>query len=304
MINKKQTPKPDIIFTAAEDSELLECVVKQLVDVPKGKIKSYLEHRQISVNGYVTSKFDYRVKGGHTVRIRRSGTAVPSEFEIEIIYEDDYLLAVNKPSGLLSVATDTEKERTAYRFLKESGRSQLFVVHRLDRDTSGVLIFAKTPEVRDEIQNNWDKTPRREYTAICEGVFAEKRGRCDTVLSETSTFVLYSVPNGEGKRAITNYEVLRENENYSLVKVWIETGRKNQIRVHMSELSHPVAGDKKYGAKTNPLGRLGLHANHLEIIHPITKKPLIIKAKADIKFKLPKIRNNKAKPVQSSSGYR
>ena len=281
----KQNQKPDIVFDAPSDSGLLECIQSQLEGVPKGKLKSYLEHRQISVNGYVTSKFDYRVKGGQTVRIRRSDTPTS---ELDIIYEDDYLLAVNKPAGLLSIASDTEKDRTAYRILKDSGKNAIFVVHRLDKDTSGVLLFAKNAEIREELQNNWDKTPRREYTAICEGIFAEKRGRCDTILKETSIHHLYSVPFGEGKRAITNYEVIGEKGDYSMLKVWIETGRKNQIRVHMSELSHPVVGDKKYGAKSNPLGRLGLHANMLEIIHPVTKMPLIIKAKPDEKFKLQK----------------
>ncbi len=281
----KQNRKPDIVFTASSDSGLLECVQKQLEGVPKGKIKSYLEHRQISVDGFVTSRFDYPVKNGQIVRIRRSDTPAS---ELDIIYEDDYLLAVNKPAGLLSVASDTEKERTAYRILKDSGKSPIFVVHRLDKDTSGVLLFAKSAEIREELQNNWEQTPRREYTAVCEGIFKEKHGRCDTILKETSTHYLYSVPYGEGKRAVTNYEVIGEKGDYSLLKIWIETGRKNQIRVHMSELSHPVAGDKKYGAKTNPLGRLGLHANLLEIIHPVTKKPLVIKAKADKKFRLPK----------------
>ncbi len=281
----KQNLKPDIVFAAPSDSGLLECVQKQLEGVPKGKLKSYLEHRQISVDGFVTSKFDYKVKSGQTVRIRRSDTPAS---ELDIIYEDDYLLAVNKPAGLLSIASDTEKERTVYRILKDSGKKDVFVVHRLDKDTSGVLLFAKSAEVREELQNNWEQTPRREYTAVCEGIFEEKRGRCDTILKETSTHHLYSVSYGEGKRAITNYEVISEKGEYSLLKIWIETGRKNQIRVHMSELSHPVAGDKKYGAKSNPLGRLGLHANLLEIIHPVTKNPLVLKAKPDSKFKLPK----------------
>lgn len=207
---------------------------------------------------------------------------------LEIIYEDTYLLAVNKPAGLLSVATDTEKEKTAFRLLKDSLNSPVYVVHRLDRDTSGVLLFARSAEIRDLLQNEWDMTPRREYLAVCEGVFAEKRGRCDTSLSETSVHTVYSNPSGEGRRAVTNYEVIKENSGYSLLRVVIETGRKNQIRVHLQQLGHPVVGDKKYGASSNPLGRLGLHASVLGIIHPVTKEPLYLKAKPDKKFKLPR----------------
>ncbi|MPM46628.1 tRNA pseudouridine synthase C [bioreactor metagenome] len=206
----------------------------------------------------------------------------------EIIYEDKVLLAVNKPAGLLSVATDTEKERTAYRLLKPGREGRLFVVHRLDRDTSGVLLFAKSQEIKDALQKNWEETALlREYLAVCEGVFTEKKGRCDTILRENSVHQVYSVSSGEGKRAITNYEVLRENGRWSLVRITLETGRKNQIRVHMRELGHPVAGDKKYGASGNPLGRLGLHASRLDILHPITHSPISLTAKYDKRFHLP-----------------
>lgn len=283
--------KLDIVFTAANDSGLLECVKRKLIGYPAGKIKSFLKYRQISVAGVTTTKFDYPVKKGQVITIRQ--TVLPNRVGPgpDIIYEDDYLIAINKPAGLLSVATDAEKERTAYRLLKEGREGQVFVVHRLDRDTSGILLFAKSAEIRDLLQNAWENTPRREYLAICEGVFSEKNGRCDTLLRETSTRMVYSAPFG-GKRAITNYEVLNDNGLYSSVRIWIETGRKNQIRVHLSELGHPVAGDKKYGAKGNPLGRLGLHAGVLEIIHPVTKNPLVLEAKADKRLKLPSGQTN------------
>jgi len=279
--------KPDISFTAKSDCGLLECVKSELVGFKAGKIKSFLRHRQISVDGIATTKFDYPVKKGQLITIRQ--TPVPERHgpAPEIIYEDDWLIAINKPAGLLTVATDREKEKTAYRLLKDEGREgQVFVVHRLDRDTSGVLLFAKSREIRDMLQSSWEETVRREYLAICEGVFEQKRGRCDTMLRETSTHLVYSSPFG-GKRAITNYEVIRDNGLYSLVRVWIETGRKNQIRVHLSELGHPVVGDKKYGAKGDPLGRLGLHASLLGITHPVTKTLLVLEAKPDRKLRLP-----------------
>lgn len=288
----KNTPKnndlKEIEFTAEKSGGLLELAKAELKGLSPGKVKSYLKYRMMSVEGYVTSQFDFPVKQGQKVKIKLSGRG-GAKPPLKIIYEDNALLAVNKPAGLLSVASDTEKEKTAVRLMREAGIEPIFVVHRLDRDTSGVLLFAKSPEIRDKIQENWNTSAlRREYLAICEGTFEKKSGRCDTLLRETDTHLVYSASYGDGKRAITNYMVLGENEKYSLLRVSIETGRKNQIRVHMKELSHPIIGDKKYGAKTNPLGRLGLHASILELIHPVTGLPLIIKAERDSSFRLPK----------------
>jgi 23S rRNA pseudouridine1911/1915/1917 synthase len=282
--------KQDIILTPDRDVRLLEYVRGELKNTPSGRVKSYLTHRQISVDGVVVTKFDRIVHSGQSVRILLSRRAEP-ESELPIIYEDDWLVAVNKPSGLLSVASDSEKERTAYRIMKKGREGRLFVVHRLDRDTSGVLLFAKSEEIRDLLQRDWGNTVRREYLAVCEGVFEQKSGRCESSLRENSAHIVYSDPSGEGKRAVTDYTVMRENRAYSFVKLLISTGRKNQIRVHMKELGHPVAGDKKYGAATNPLKRLALHASLLEIRHPVTRQPLVIRANAGRKFTLPYEKN-------------
>ena len=283
-----KNPKEDIIFEVKEDGRLLETVRKELPKIPAGKAKSFLEHRMISVDGTITSKFDYPVRRGQTVRITQS---VVSSYAspLPVLYEDDDLLAVNKPAGLLSVANEYEKEDTAIRLLRDNGIEPLYIVHRLDRDTSGVLLFAKSTEMRDKLQDSWDElVKRREYHAICEGVFTEKRGRRESFLRETDSHLVYSAKYGDGKLAVTNYEVTNENGHYSCLRVLIETGRKNQIRVHMKELGHPVVGDKKYGAHGNPLGRLGLHASVLELIHPRTGKTLVIKASAGNRFRLPK----------------
>lgn len=281
--------KKDIVFEIKEDGELLDCVRKELSQLPTGKAKSYLEHRLISVDDVVTSKYNHPVKRGQTIKIQQAANT-SFDCPLEIVYEDSDLFAVNKPAGLLSVATDTEKENTAIRLLRESGIEPLYVVHRLDRDTSGVLLFAKSTEMRDKLQDTWDEIIRREYLAVCEGVFEEKKGRCDTILRETSTHLVYSVKFGDGKRAITNYEVIKNNAQYSYLRINIETGRKNQIRVHLKELSHPVVGDKKYGAHGSPLGRLGLHASLLEFNHPRTGVPVVIKASPDTRFRLPKLK--------------
>ena len=198
---------------------------------------------------------------------------------MKILYEDNYIIAVNKPAGLLSIATDKEKVRTAYREIREyAGR--IFVVHRLDRDTSGVFIVAKDERTKRTLQDNWN--PQRGYIAIVEGILRRKSGRIETFLRETKTHFMYSAPSGQ--KAITNYRVVGESGGYSLVEITIETGRKNQIRVHMAEIGHPIAGDKKYGAKTNPLRRLGLHACSLEFAHPVTKKNIAVKADVPASF--------------------
>ena len=189
---------------------------------------------------------------------------------LEVIYEDRRLIAVNKPAGLLSVATDSEKLRTAYALLRGAmpKYSRVFVVHRLDRETSGVLLLAKSAEMRDALQENWDKTPLREYIALCSGRFEEKSGRIESWLRESAAHRVYSGPPGEGaKKAVTAYEVINETRGVAALRVRIETGRKNQIRVQLSEAGHPVLGDRKYGpGKAFP--RLALHASRLEIALP------------------------------------
>lgn len=279
--------KKEISFLAKEDNGLLNCLRNELKSIPNGKVKSLMEHGCISVDGCASSRHDYPVKKGQTVRIlltRNKSYDCP----LEVVYEDEYLLAINKPAGLLSVASDTEKEKTAIRLLRDSGISPLFVVHRLDRDTSGVLLFAKVEMVRDMLQDAWNETLKREYLAICEGVFEEKSGRCESILRETQTHLVYSVKSGEGRRAVTNYEVIKENEKFSYLRILIDTGRKNQIRVHMNDLGHPVVGDKKYGSHGNPMGRLGLHASELSFYHPVTGKIVTITAAPEAHFRLPR----------------
>ncbi len=278
--------KKDIVLTARESAALLAFLYGELKKTPRGKVKSYLEHRQISVNGTVTTKFDHQINAGDIVKISMSEGSVKVR-GIEIIYEDDYFVAVNKPAKLLTVATDGEKIRTAYALLSEHRRGEVYVLHRLDRETSGVLLFAKSREIRDMMQENWnERVTLREYTAICEGIFEEKSGRCDSLIAENSVHVMYSAK--AGKRAITDYEVLHESGDFSLVRLKLLTGRKNQIRVHMKELGHPVVGDKKYGSTKNPIGRLGLHAATLGFIHPVTGKEVKVSARRERKFVLPR----------------
>ena len=263
---------PDRGFTAPEDGPLLALTRAAFPQTPAGTVKSWLEHGLLAVDGTATTRFDAPVRAGQRVTVL-SRSPVPSP--LPILYEDGALLAVTKPSGLLTVATDEEKERTAIRLMREAGRGPLFVVHRLDRDTGGVLLFAKSPELREKLQAGWG-TVKRGYLAVCEGVFSPKSGTIESFLAEDKNHMVHSAASG--KRAVTRYRVLAETPRFSLVELWIETGRKNQIRVHMKELGHPVAGDRKYGSGRGPAGRLLLHAGVLELDHPITGARLRIQS--------------------------
>ncbi len=251
--------------TAPQNGGLLEILREALPREPRGRVKSWLEHGQVLLEGKSVTRFDAPVKAGQEIRVLAAAPKGARE-ALPVLYEDEALLAVSKPAGLLVVADDREKERTAIRLLREGGWPQLFVVHRLDRDTSGVLLFAKSRELRDRLQETWSGVGR-EYVALCEGHFQQKSGTVDTLLGEDRNHMVHSVPLG-GKRAVTHYRVLRETGDRSLVSLRIDTGRKNQIRVHMKELGHPVVGDRKYGSGGG--GRLMLHAGVLELTHPVT----------------------------------
>ena len=203
------------------------------------------------------------------------------------MHEDEDIIVINKNAGLLSVASKREKELTAYRQVTEyvkrgNAKNRIFIVHRLDKDTSGVMMFAKTEKVQQTLQNEWtEMVKERMYTALVEGSLNKKDGTIKSWLTESSTFKVYSSPvdNG-GQLAITHYKTIQSNKDYSLLEVQLETGRKNQIRVHMEELGHPVVGDKKYGATGNPLRRIGLHSTALAFVHPRTGE--IVRYTADV----------------------
>lgn len=201
--------------------------------------------------------------------------------KIDIIYEDKDIIVVNKPSGLLTISTDKEKEKTlfhkVYTYLKKKNKNnKVFIVHRLDKDTSGIVLFAKNEKLKMLFQNNWDDLVKlRQYVAVVDGITKEKE-TLKSWLKDTKTLLTYSsnTPN-DGKLAITKYKKITNNNKYSLLEIEILTGRKNQIRVQLSDINHPIVGDKKYGLKNDPIRRMALHANKLIITHPITKKELV-----------------------------
>lgn len=197
--------------------------------------------------------------------------------KLDIIYEDKFIIVVNKPPHLLTIATEKEREKTLFHQVieyekKKNKSNKIFIVHRLDQDTSGLVMFAKNEHIKHLLQDNWDNV-KRKYIAVVEGKVLKTSETIKSYLKENNHLITYSTNKG-GKLAITKYSLLKTSKSYSLLDIEIYTGRKNQIRVHMNDIGHPIIGDKKYGAKTNPLGRLGLHAYLLEFTHPITKEYL------------------------------
>lgn len=268
----------DLEFKVTEPMGLLDFLYKNMQGKGVNKIKSTLKYRLVSVDGIVTTKFDYPLAPGQTVTVASYKPEYKPYFipdMPDIIYEDDNIIVIDKPAGMLAVATDDEKQDTAYRAVMEyvkvkNKNNRIFIVHRLDRDTSGILLFAKNEETKLALQDNWDKYVKyRGYCALVEGHPEKKSGRIESWLRETDSHFVYSAKiKGDGKFSVTNYEIKRESRDYSLAAVNIETGRKNQIRAHFSEMGCPIAGDKKYGAKTNPIHRLALHADRLVIFLP------------------------------------
>ena len=211
------------------------------------------------------------------------------DLPFDILFEDDYIIVVNKPGGLLTIATSKEKEKTLYHMVREyllqkNRSSKIFVVHRLDRDTSGIVLFAKNEKMKCQFQEHWNEyVSLREYVAVVEGNLPTSSGRIVQKLKETKTNLVYVTKKEDGKEAITNYEVIKENKKYSLLKIWIETGRKNQIRVAFSSLHHPIVGDLKYGGVRS--SRLYLHANRLKLYYPVLKKEILFETANPSEFK-------------------
>lgn len=270
-------------YRVSSSCELMEFLLKTLPKTSRNNVKSLLSHRLVMVDGSVVSQYNFMLAKGDIVQISKTPIKVQEKLNtkktLNIIYEDDDFIVINKPSGLLSIASDREKEVTAYRMVMDyiraiNPRDRVYVVHRIDKDTSGILMFSKDEKLKNDLQDSWNQlVKKRGYYAIVEGKLEKKQGTYKSWLRETRTNIMYSSHTpGDGQEAITHYKVMKENSKFSLVDVHIDSGRKNQIRVHMMDLGHKIVGDTKYGAQTNPLKRLGLHAYELEFIHPYTKK--------------------------------
>ena len=272
-------------LTTEYDSLLLEYLFNNIKGKSKNNIKSLLKS-SVFVNGVLTTKFDFKLKKGDKIFI-----VLKKIEDIDILYEDDDLIIVNKPYNLLTIATAKEKEKTLYHMVLEylkKKKQKVFVIHRLDKDTSGAIMFAKNERLKNLLQNNWDKyVLKREYIAILEGNIIPEKGTLKSYLAENKNHKVYAVGPGKGKLAITKYEKIYYNKKYSAAHIEIETGRKNQIRVQFADFGFPIVGDTKYG--NSHFDRMCLHASSLTFAHPVKNKVMSVSAnKPDIFKKLVK----------------
>ncbi|ALV22678.1 RluA family pseudouridine synthase [Carnobacterium antarcticum] len=275
-------------YVVKEPTELLAFLLQEKVKNSRNSIKSVLSRGQVIVDGKSITQHNYSLLPGQTVGIIANKVAIKENalVGVSILHEDEDIIVINKEAGMLSMASKNENDLTAYRqlttYVKEDNqKNRIYIVHRLDRDTSGVMLFAKSEAVKTALQEKWsDVVKERIYTALVEGVVRKEEGTISSWLTENKAMRVFSSPvdNG-GKHAVTHYKKIRSNEQFSLLEIQLETGRKNQIRVHMEEMGHPVAGDKKYGSRINPLKRLGLHASTLALVHPRTGEVVRFQAK-------------------------
>lgn len=265
---------------------LLNFILATRKDLSKKKIKQYLKYNMVLVNDKIITNANFNLKENDIVKISNQKRLI-NEFDLEILYEDKDIIAINKPSGLLSISNSKEKEITAFKMVREyvrknNPKTYLFTIHRIDKETSGVLMFAKNEKTKFLFQNNWnDIVKKRIYMAVVEGNIKDK-GKFHTYLKESKSGIVYSSKNKDGKEAITLYKVVKRAKNKCLLEVNILTGRRNQIRVHLSENNHPIIGDKKYGS--NIKSRLMLHAAILELVDLRNNKILKIEAKVPEEF--------------------
>lgn len=281
MKNRLKSNQLEAEWTVKESTELLEFLFEMMSSRSRKSVKSVLSRGQVFVNGEATTQFNDALSPGDRVQIEKRTAKHDAKIRgLKILHEDADIIVVEKEAGLLSIASEKENRMTAYRQLSDyiqniHPKGRIFVVHRLDRDTSGVMIFAKSKKIQQKLQNAWqDAVPERSYIALVEGTVKED-GTITSWLTENKALMVRSSKNpNKGKKAVTSYKVLKSNSKLSLLKVNLETGRKNQIRVHMQDLKHPIVGDKKYGSQTNPIKRVGLHAHTIGFKHPTTKEYL------------------------------
>lgn len=283
--NRQQKPvryAPDRIkeFPVNAPVKLMEHLSASMPDRKRTFIKQLLSHNQVAVNGRPESQFDLELQPSDSVKVNFTHEfKVFNNRRLKIVYEDDDIIVVEKGYGLLSMGNDKKTDNTAYSILRDYVKwtnplNKIFIVHRLDRDTSGLMMFAKSMEAKEKMQHNWNNMVlNRVYVAVVEGEPAEKEGIVKSYLVENSRYEVYSTDDPKkGQLAVTRYRTIQTNGKYSLLELELDTGRKNQIRVHMHDLGHPISGDTKYGAEKSPLHRLALHAKTLRFIHPITRQ--------------------------------
>ncbi len=267
-------------FKVASETELMVFLIATFPGKNRNNIKTLLRDKFVEVDGRVQTQFNFPLHIGQTVSIRpRKGSVQQTNYRgLEIIHEDKDIIVINKEAGLLTMASNKEKNKTAFATLsdhvkKANADNKIYIVHRLDRETSGLILFAKNEDIKNKLQESWNETiQERTYIAIVEGKMEQQEGTVTSYLTESeASLIVHSSQNPKkGKKAVTHYKVMNFKKGFSMLKVNLETGRKNQIRVHMQDLKHPVIGDKKYGSTCSPIERIGLHAQVIAFNHPVT----------------------------------
>ena len=297
MRNKKKQYTGDRVLTLQNRGEetmgLMDLLMTSLTDVKRNDVKKWLKYGHLMVNGVVTKAFDAPVTPDDEVKLNLTRPwPIFNNKQVKIVYEDEDVIVIEKAYGLLSVPTHARKKTVnAYDIVRDyvksiDPRNKLWVVHRLDRHTTGLMMFAKSERANEVLRHNWNNIIlERLYYAVVEGDLERDKGYIKSYLTEDDRHNVFStdIP-GEGRIAVTNYEVEKRGNGFNLVHFSLDTGRKNQIRVHSSEMGHPIAGDTKYGAQTDPIKRLALHAATLRFAHPITKKDMYFKSEVPLSF--------------------
>ena len=273
--------KSNLSFNVTTKSTLLPFLLTCFNNKSRSHVKGLLTRGQILIDGERCTDYARPLLPGQEITVLHRAPVLSEKLDIPIIYEDDDMIVIDKPAGMLSISTDKERANTAYYIVNDYMKSRsksgrIFIVHRLDRETSGVMLLAKNERTKYALQERWEELAlRRGYAAVVEGEVSPSEGTITSWLKQTKTLLMYSSQEkGQGKLAITKYRTLQSTARHSLLDISLETGRKNQIRVHMKDMEHPIVGDKKYGALTNPIGRLCLHASVLAIKHPSTGEEL------------------------------
>lgn len=272
---------PSISFRVKDATTLLPFIMESLSGISRTRAKSLLAGGGVRINRKVVKQFDHALQPSDVVEIskHKPRADLHSRF-VDIVYEDSHVVVVEKKPGILSMAAShhafSVKTVLDEYFHRSHQKCTAHVVHRLDRDTSGLMVYAKTIQAEQILEHNWHEivTDRR-YVALASGTMEKEEGTVESWLKDNKAFFTYSSPTDNGgKYAVTHFRTLRTNADYSLVELKLETGRKNQIRVHLQDLGHPVCGDVKYGNGDNPIGRLALHAFRLDFYHPLTQEHL------------------------------
>ena len=294
--NNRPTPKGrknrQSVFTVVKDDELLPFLLASLKDKTRNKVKAMLTHKQIKVGKEVISQHNHPLKKDDKVTVSWDGPFKKESYEgVKIVFEDDDVIVINKRSGLLSIGSAKEKRQTAYRIVTnhiqtDNPVARLFVVHRLDREASGLMVFAKNKVAQTHLVESWKNTlSKNMYLAVVQGTIDEDEKTITSYLKESKALIVHSGNNPkEGKKAVTRYKVVKKNEYYTLLEAWQDTERKNQLRVHLKSIGHPIIGDKKYGAKESPIKRTALHLRKLFFIHPGNGKEMNFETKVPEDF--------------------